>query len=46
MTATDGTDAEMTTPTPAPPDPKREALRKYSGLLLQHKVGRDVARDR
>ena len=22
----------------APPDPKREALRKYAGLLLQHKV--------
>ena len=44
MTATDA-DAEMTTPTPAPVDPKREALRKYSGLLLQHKVRwRDVAR--
>ena len=28
----------MTTPRAPPPDPRKEALRKYAGLLLQHKV--------
>jgi len=46
---TNATDAMATTPSePAapPPDPRREALRKYAGLLLQHKVRRGRSRGR
>lgn len=36
--STPGFDSQEHAVPVAPPDPKREALRKYAGLLLQHKV--------
>lgn len=31
-------DGTAETPSAPPPDPRKEALRKHAGLLLQHKV--------
>jgi len=44
--STPGLDSQEHAVPVAPPDPKREALRKYAGLLLQHKVRGEISEAR